>query len=267
MTLIYVLGAVMFLALSVVGFLFYLLNKEASQPAATKVVPIIDPSELIKAEGPSIQEVEYKKRADELEDELRVISDKGVAQAQEAMGLIDALTRENQSLKEEKAKREGEDSEQFSFLQKHAEQLRVDNSALQVQLDESHVKLQSLQEEATLIRQQMGEELKVASSAVEHMRAEKESALASRESSTQSTETLSAELADAKAANEQLLQEADGLRMTAQKLKELNAHLIEKNQLLQYELTKNRAQASGLEKICDNYRSQLSRLHEFQGKG
>ena len=36
-----------------------------------------------------------------------------------------------------------------------------------------------------------------------------------------------------------------------------NMQFSEKNQTLQYELTKQRAQASGLERICENYKLQL----------
>lgn len=39
----------------------------------------------------------------------------------------------------------------------------------------------------------------------------------------------------------------------------LNAQLVEKGKLLQYELTKHRAQALGLEKICEDFRFQMER--------
>jgi chromosome segregation ATPase len=42
-----------------------------------------------------------------------------------------------------------------------------------------------------------------------------------------------------------------------QQLQELNAQLLEKNESLQYELIKARAQSSGLERVSFNYKNQL----------
>ena len=55
----------------------------------------------------------------------------------------------------------------------------------------------------------------------------------------------------------QLKQKYDDLEKPHQKLRELNSHLMEKNNLLQYELIKARAQSSGLERVSFNYKNQL----------
>lgn len=43
------------------------------------------------------------------------------------------------------------------------------------------------------------------------------------------------------------------------RVKAFNSQLVEKGKLLQYELTKHRAQALGLEKICEDFRGQIDR--------
>ena len=59
---------------------------------------------------------------------------------------------------------------------------------------------------------------------------------------------------------DQLTQEVEDLRRTQEKLKELNNTLSIKADMLQYELIKSRAQATGFERISQNYRQQLEEL-------
>ena len=65
------------------------------------------------------------------------------------------------------------------------------------------------------------------------------------------------EIETLKAEQIQLRQKYDDLERTHQKLRELNTHLMEKNDLMQYELIKARAQSSGLERVSFNYKNQL----------
>jgi len=50
------------------------------------------------------------------------------------------------------------------------------------------------------------------------------------------------------------------LELNVKKMKKFNAHLIEKEKILQYELTKSRAQSIGLEKICEDFKIQIEDL-------
>ena len=50
------------------------------------------------------------------------------------------------------------------------------------------------------------------------------------------------------------------MKNNSKKAEELNAHLLQKDQMIQYELTKNRAQALGLEKICEDFKTQIESM-------
>lgn len=50
-----------------------------------------------------------------------------------------------------------------------------------------------------------------------------------------------------------------------QKIKELNAQLLEKEKILQYELTKSKAQALGLERICEDFKIQIDEMTKAAG--
>ena len=223
MSLFYVLGAVVLIALGVVGFLFYLLNKESDQDL--KVVPITSPEGLLKPVTPSMQEQEYKAKVENLEEELRAISEKGVAQAQEAMTMIEKLSKENETLKNFKSQEAAIQNEDLALAQKQAEQLHQDNGLLQAQLVSSQEKVRQLQEEAVAIRQRMEDELASGKETIEQFKKEREEALA-----------LARETQEVKAQNAALQEEIKALQLANQKL---------------------RAQASGLEKICENYKMQL----------
>ena len=250
MILYAIMGVVVLAAFGVVGFLFYFLQKEAKQ-SEVKIVPIINPQDILAPAGPSPQEEEYKRRVEGLEEELRAISDKGVAQAQEAIAMIETLTKENEKLKSvisDNSRRDEDYAVQFSLIQQEGEQLRKDNVALQSELDASKSSLQQLQDEIVVIRKQTGEELSSVQTTIEQFKVK-----------NAQVEQEAKELQVLKTDNEQFRRQIEDLQLTNEKLKELNGHLIEKGQMLQYELTKHRAQASGLEKICENYKMQLEK--------
>jgi hypothetical protein len=50
------------------------------------------------------------------------------------------------------------------------------------------------------------------------------------------------------------------LEQNVEKLKELNATLIDKAKILQFELNRQRAQATGMERVCANFKTQLEEL-------
>ena len=59
---------------------------------------------------------------------------------------------------------------------------------------------------------------------------------------------------------EQLLQAHDGLERDFTKIKDMNTYLLEKEKLLQYALTKERAQSLGLERICQDFKVQIDEM-------
>lgn len=247
MELFLIFGCIGVLAVGVAGFLFYLLSKETAKDQEVKVVPIANPQEILSADQ-SVKEDEFKHKIDELQEELQIISMKGTAQVQEANALAEQLSKENELLKLEHGKKEQQLQEQLTLAKEQTDQLQRANSSLQTQLEASEVRLRQVQDEGIALRNQMDDEL-----------AQSEAVIAEYKRTSPKTEESLKEIEELKSQIESLRQEVQDARMTTQKLKEFNQHLIEKADTLQYELVKHRAQASGLERICENYRMQLEK--------
>jgi chromosome segregation ATPase len=269
--LLMIMGMVVVIALGVIGLLFYFLSKEGHKEIQ-EVVPVVDLSifknELssavvveTKVQGDDqVEEVKvqealvddgYQDRVNELEEELQQISEKAVAQAQEALGMIDQLKKQNESLEEEKRLFKVEYEAKVKEAGEHITELRNDNSVLQVQLDNSRQKIVDLEQEMVVIKQQMEVELRRANAQLEEIGKEKDEAVA---------EAVNYQIAAMKAEYDVLTGVNLDLQKTIQKLKELNDVMTAKNDVLQYELIKNRAQASGFERMCENYRMQMEEL-------
>ncbi len=247
-----IMGMLVLIALSVIGFLFYLLNKEGKKETVDEL-PIVNLTDFKSniPPQPSVAEQAYQKRSLELEEELHQVSDKAVAQAQEALTMIDQLKRYNEEIEAQKQAIVAEYETKVADAGNHLTQLRGENNSLQVQLENSRVKLTTLEDELVAIKNQMAIEINRANTQLEQITKEKEEAI---------TEGVNFQIAAMKADHEVLLQANLDLQETNQKLKELNSSLIEKNDILQYEMIKNRAQASGLERMCQNYKVQIEEL-------
>jgi len=101
------------------------------------------------------------------------------------------------------------------------------------------------------------------------LKSEKEELLKSQESGVDKTEFNAiggrlneslAAIAALKGENKDLQQFNQGLKDDFKKTREHNEHLIEKEKLMEYELSKNRAQAVGLEKICEGFKLKIENL-------
>jgi len=73
------------------------------------------------------------------------------------------------------------------------------------------------------------------------------------EGSITAIETLKGENKDLQQSNQNLIDDF-------KKTQEHNAHLVEREKVMEYELTKNRAQTIGLEKICEGFKIQIENL-------
>lgn len=69
-------------------------------------------------------------------------------------------------------------------------------------------------------------------------------------------------MSDIVAQKEEATQQVSLLEKDVSKYKDLNTTLIDKAKILQYELNRYRAQASGLEKVCENFKSQMEEMFE-----
>ncbi len=61
-------------------------------------------------------------------------------------------------------------------------------------------------------------------------------------------------------------QQVESLEAELKKLKDTNSHLLEKERTLVYELSKSRAQAAGLEKICQDFKRQMMEAAKARNK-
>lgn len=185
---------------------------------------------------------------------MRTIEQKAQVQSDEARQMIETLTQENESLKNQKAELE-EAQQKLTEIQREASKLNIENLNLESQLETTNAKVRLLEEQMTSVKLQMGEEIARANAAVTEINREKEILLSAPK--PEPDKALSAEMDTLKSQHAELKQKYDDLERTYQKLRELNVHMAEKNDLLQYELVKARAQSSGLERVSFNYKNQL----------
>ncbi len=220
MFLFIILAAVALLAALVVGYLFYMVGKEAAEDTQ-KTVAITDLSKFKESfvEQPS-QESVYQKRVIELEQEVQMITQKTQDQSQEASATIESLKKEAEA--------------NLIKAQQAIESMREEQSNLQNRLSESQTQVHTLEEEMALTLQRSLEA-----------------------ASTEIAKNFQDEINTLKGENQALKNASNDLTMANQKLKELNEPLMEKSELLQWELTKARAQMTSLERACENYQHQL----------
>lgn len=258
MSLFILLGVVVLIALGVLGFLFFMLSKEGQKeeqnvvplrdfdqirkelnsglleplkPKDTKnefdIIPPFEPKVSMPTQ-PVVVPLEndtYKKRAQELEEELKTISQKAEGQSLEAKQMIETLTEENESLKRQKANLE-EAQLKLTELQTEATSLKTDNAGLQTQLDTTNAKVQLLEEQMAAFKLQMGEEISRANATVTELTQEKEALLSAPK--PEPDPALRQELDALKADHDQLKQKYEDLEKTHQRISDLNTHLAKK---------------------------------------
>jgi len=284
MILFVILGIIVFITVVVIGVLFYMLGQEGQKKEEEKAVPVKDFNELkkefskampepqrplVSEEEPEVlmpyepklslptQEVQvpleaptpaeedaYKKRAQELEDELRTISQNAEKQSDVAREMIINLSKENQLLKAQQS--ELEDAKQkLTVMEGESSGLKTENINLQTQLETTNGKVRLLEEEMTSVKIQMGEEISRANAIISELTHDKEVLLSAPKPEVKSE------------SDEVLRQELEALKAQEIHWKQTNAQLTENNELLEYELVKARAQSSGMERISFNYKNQV----------
>jgi len=277
MILFIILGVVVFITFIVLGVLFFMLSREAQKKEEEKkAVPLTDLNQLkkdlsmglLEPQKPKAPRLEaeiippfepkvslptqavqvpipveddvYKKRAKELEEELRTITLKAEGQSDEAKRLIETLTQENEALKSQRASLE-QAQQKLVELQGESSNLKTENANLQTQLETTNAKVGLLEGQMAAIKIQMEEETSRANAAVTELNREKEALLSTPKPEVDQT----------------LHQELEILKSEQIQLKQKIEVLEKSNQELQYELIKARAQSSGLERVSFNYKNQL----------
>lgn len=234
----------------------------------------------------------------QLREEVRLIREKAVIQAKNAIEVInklreqtDQLRAENQKLVQDTAGLREKDeaiaqfkaakissqeefqaalqaaeqanrklAEQVTSLDQTVEQLRAENAAFKntsLSADEERVRL------TATIRAEYQDRLEGLSARLEALRLENETLLSrSVEAAPSPAEGFVSadEVSSLQKATDILREEKEGLEARVRELEVQNAGQVEKNGFLQYELTKSRAQAMGLERIYENSRKQIEGL-------
>lgn len=141
------------------------------------------------------------------------------------------------------------------------EQFQGENRQLQEQTEESQKEIQRLKANLELIHKVNNQKLNEANEAIRFLQIQKS------ESDRIQGEVLGKQLAEAmakvgefKREREELIQARSGLEEDLTTIKDFNSYLLEKEKILQYELTKQRAQALGLEKICEDFKVQIDEM-------
>src|SRR3989344_2611960 len=139
--------------------------------------------------------------------------------------------------------------------------LKAENQGLLEQGQESQKQIERLRANIELMQKINNQKLNEANEAMRILQIQKS------ESDRIQHELLDKKLADAlaeaggfKKEREQLLQADSGLERDFTKIKDINAYLLEKEKLLQYELAKERAQSLGMERICEDFKIQIDEM-------
>jgi len=171
------------------------------------------------------------------------------------------LKRENQKIKDSQLEEikvlEGKISniqgEKERLLRDHRliDELKVKGELAEKRHAENKIQQDELRKFISTLESEMGELIKAQKLGVD--RSEFQMLTNRLESSIATIESL-------KGKNKGLQGSNQGLQNDFERTKEYNAHLIEKERFMEFELSKNRAQALGLEKICEDFKIQIETL-------
>lgn len=152
---------------------------------------------------------------------------------------------------------------QFSQNEYTFEQMQQEKERLIFQLKVSELKLEELQKTIELLRQNFEPRSKFQVD-------QNQSSVSQgnqKESIDQKLEWAVLNLEEMKKEKEKLYQANADLESRLTKIREHNAMLLKKESMLHYELSKSRAQAIGLEKICMSLKDQLHQVSKSSGAG
>lgn len=164
----------------------------------------------------------------------------------------------NEKLKIEQSTRVTSAEANLIKAQENVKVMLDEQGVLQGRLTESELHVQELQDEVIFVKEQMAKEVVKSKSMIDDLMSLKETLLCSTEAAVADAVNVFRNDIDRLTNENQSFKNAfNDLTLTNQKLKELNDHLIEKSEALQWELTKSRAQMTSYERACENYQIQL----------
>ena len=275
--------------LFITGIVFVLKGISAEEETA---VPILNPSEIRelketfappKTDGPGVTAPSAdaggeQSQGDQFMGEnhqLRKEALEAKENYEQLKGRMEALQKEYTEVKEQKEETIRTLKNENAKIQTEREQISANDELL----DDLKVKIEILERQYTESQKQQ-EEMRTM---VGQLRTEKDDLLAQTKQKDEQAsaqimtktimtnkaefEMLSNKLIESISIIEELKRENKDLQKTNSNLSdrfrktgELNDHLMKKEKMIQYELTKNRAQALGLEKICADFRTQIETM-------
>lgn len=192
---------------------------------------------------------ESQSQIKDLEDQLKETAD-----AEKSRLEMDRLQRELLTVREESQARQAQWEETIVRLKAETEELSR-------QRQEKEEALKEVKDRLELMQKTNNQRLNEAHHTIDLLRIQKEESDRLRE------ETLAKDLAQLSSTVESLTKEKEnllcakeGLEENLKKTQEFNSRLAEKEKMLQHELTKSRAQALGLEKICEEFKVQIEEM-------
>ena len=227
-------------------------------------------------------------------EEIRLVREKAAIQANNAIEVINKLREENDQLRSD-IERSGKQAEKPKVDEDLLTHLRAENIAFKEQLSTSTREVEDLRQQLNKKALEAEEQLARLKETVQRLEAENAeqrlntpiaavtevAASDVHEQCQKEIALLGAELEALRMVNEKLRSaqpvlsvaspggiadadqmkcEGEILRQHVNEMEKLNRALEENNTFLQYELTKSRAQAAGLERICENSRKQFEEI-------
>lgn len=173
---------------------------------------------------------------------------------QESISKVTQLETEIAAARQADADREAQFNETLSRLQ-------AENQGLLEQGQENQKQVERLRSNIELMQKINNQKLNEANEAMHRLEVQRsERDRIQQELLDKQLSQALAEVGEFKKEREQLRQAHDGLERDFTKIKDMNTYLLEKEKLLQYELTKERAQSLGLERICEDFNIQIDEM-------
>lgn len=250
----------------VLGILFIIKRASSEEEGA---IPISSPKEIAELKSsfipsgekgsPSLSKVigEASRGGPNNQSEMDELNQKN-EQLKES---IEALKKENQRIKNSQLEKIKTVEESIAAIQKENERLLPNHQLI----DELKVKGESFEKrcvENKAQQQELRELIRILESENDELVKSQKFGIDQSEFKVFNTrlEIAIASIESLKGENRDLQRLNQDLKNDFEKTKEHNARLTEKESIMEYELSKNRAQNLGLEKICEDFKEQIENL-------
>jgi len=197
------------------------------------------------------QKVSYENQICQLKEEVKLIREKAVGQAKNALDVInklressDRISAENEQLSKQKP----------SLNNDEESHLKAENAALKSEISRHHEEKTLLLKEKEALKAVIDRGVLQTADDVSSAESDYKKKLAVLSDEISSLHRVNEEM---KISIEASLVEKENVGESRARIVLLetdNARLKEKNEFLQYELTKAKAQSAGLQRVCDNFR-------------